>query len=359
MKTVCLVSLKFSPGHFSHLLAYQELFRDLGYRVICFLDEGYRSFCQDWSSMECVYRQEQALPAELVLIYNLSAKDSKFLARAKAKNPRTKTIFVYHEPYRGFRETFDSLRKRERSLKHFIGICGRHLFSKSVLRRVDMVLLPSKSAMDEYRGHDQRYNGRYVLFPLIFTDELTPELAATPKVFFSFISTALLSKGIKEYLDSVLYIAERDPNARFQIATKSDISGLLAEEHKKLVVEKRLVIQQGRPLSNAEINQAYASSNCTWLAYNKSTQSGVLCKSFMFGAPGMATNIGAFPDEIDGNNGLILSSNKDSEEIYQAFELLKNDNVSFSASARRSYLENFDYKNHLADMRAIMGQIDA
>ena len=79
----------------------------------------------------------------------------------------------------------------------------------------------------------------------------------------------------------------------------------------------------------------------------------------MFGSPGIATNIGAFREVIDGKNGIMISNNRDYKEIHAAFKIIETNFESFSAAARNTYLEQFDFIKHVQLMKEILLEVIA
>lgn len=360
---VLIASLKFSPGHSSHLMAYQTMFSGIGHSAELLLDSGYRSFIEEDFLGNCVFVDGKDAcskclgEADLVVIYNLSPWDASLIRAVRSRNSHAKAAIVYHEPYRGLAETLGSFFKGDRGLKHVVSILGRHAVSRSVLKQCDQVWLPSQNAVDEYERVDARINPSYRYFPLIFRDEMSEETKALERKYFSYISTALPAKGFAEYLACVKDFSKRDKSIQFQVVTKTDISKHLDEELNGLIAEGRLCVEQGRPQPNEVMNRAYAQSLCTWFGYNASTQSGVLCKAFMFGSPGIATRLGAFEECIDGTNSLFVDSNRDVDGVYDAFRQIAGNSEAFSARARDTYFELFDYHKHSALMAELLSSM--
>ena len=321
-KNVYILSAKYAPGHFSHMLAFYELFRAAGCQPLLYIDEGYEPFHQEYPDYSYRYTKEN-VPADMLLIYNLSPYDSRITAKFKKDNPSMKVFFVYHEPWYGMKGWLYDLLHGNESLSGSIKTMGRYFFARKVLKCSDKVILPSDTALRIYQKHGSKFNDRAVLFPLIFTDECGKELHTEDKQYFSFISTAANAKKFTLFLNYVRYNPRRDPSAKFHIATRTDVSGYLDSELKRLIAEEKLLLVHGHSLSNAEINRAYAFSNCTWMVYARSTQSGALCKSFMFGAPVIASNIGSFAEMVNESSGIVLNDSYTLEDIDRAYEAIK------------------------------------
>lgn len=359
-----IASLKFSPGHYSHVVALSKILQELDFETMLVLDGQYRSFSLANPDERFVFVDGKTgydplydFEPDFHIVFNLSTHDSGVLRRLKKKNPLVKQVIVYHEPYRGFLETIKSLASGARSLNHVFKIMARHVFSANVLRQCDQVWLPSKSACDNYAICDVKLNSCYREFPLVFTDEAEGSCSIASKEYFSFISTALPAKGFSEFLGCVRQLSQTDDDMKFQIVTKTDITGYIDDALRRLQDQGRLLVEHGKPHSNEAINAAYDRSVCTWFGYNASTQSGVLCKSFMFGAPGVATRVGAFEEYIDGNNSVFIEDNSDASEVYEAYRRIANNKELFVKSARESYLRFFDYTNYIDLTRALLAEM--
>lgn len=347
MKKVYIMSAKYAPGHFSHMLAYYELFREIDCVPVLYLDKQYDSFVKEYPQYQYQYLSSDAQAPDILFIYNLSPDDNTITKRFQQSNPAMKVFFVYHEPWYGFSGWFKDLTSGNESVKESIKAVGRYLFVKRTVKRCDRVILPSKTALNNYEKYCRNLNPNYSVFPLIFTDECGDSLNVKDKQYFSFISTASNSKNFNMFIEYVKYKAQKDETSQFQIATRTDISDYLDEQLQTLINQKRLIVNHGHSLSNCEINHAYLLSNCTWMLYNRSTQSGVICKSFMFGAPVIASEIGSFKDVVNSDNGIILHGSYSLDDIDSAYETIKNHFSTLSDGARKSFISQFYYGKHI------------
>ena len=347
MKAV-IMSAKYAPGHFSHMLAYSSLFESIGYESVMLIDEGYKTFKKEYGN--CKYEtfdNFHSITADVLLIYNMSIHDSKYISILKKNNSKLKVLFVYHEPWFGYKKWFEDFISRKESLIDSVKTLGRFFFVKSILKKSNLILLPSSKAVNYYEKICVKYNKHYYLFPLVFTDESNNKSNLKEKKYFSFVSTVQNSKNFTMFLDYIKFKAKIAPDSMFQIATRSDVTEHVDAELKALIKQKRLIINHAHSLSNAEINQAYARSNCIWMLYNRSTQSGVLCKSFMFGTPVIASNIGSFSEVVNSDNGIILSENYTLDDIDRAYEKIKADFEHFGNGARQTFISNFYFESQI------------
>ena len=97
MKKAFIMSAKYSPGHFSHMLAYYKLFEESNYQPYLFVDNQYNSFLRDYNKFQSIVLDTyfDVIP-DILLIYNLSSKDMKYVKQLKRKNAKLKAYFVYH-----------------------------------------------------------------------------------------------------------------------------------------------------------------------------------------------------------------------------------------------------------------------
>ena len=346
MKNAIIMSAKYAPGHFSHMLAYSKLFESVGFKPVMLIDEQYQNFKDEYSEYTYeTFDNIDTIKANVLLIYNMSIHDSRYINIIRSNNPNVKILFVYHEPWFGYKKWIDDLLKKNESLTDSIKTLGRFFFCRQILKKANLILLPSKKSVEYYKKICIKYNKNFALFPLVFTDESNDIIDLKEKKYFSFISTVQNSKNFSLYIKYIKEQAKKDCQSKFQIATRSDITKFLDEQMRELIKKGQLIVNYGHPLSNAEINEAYRISNCTWMLYNRSTQSGVICKSFMFGTPVIASDIGGFRDIVDEKNGIILNQNYTFEDIEKAYKKIIDNLGSFSIEARKSFYSHFFCEN--------------
>ncbi len=358
MKKAFIMSAKYSPGHFSHMLAYYKLFEESNYQPYLFVDNQYNSFLINYNEFQSIVLDTyfDVIP-DILLIYNLSSKDMKYVKQLKRKNAKLKVYFVYHEPWYGFKRWIcDVIKHNESIVDSLKTLCKRCFFIGSVLKNADKVILSSNKAVDFYVKNCIKYNKNYALFPLVFIDESSGDNNSLikDKKYFSFISTATAAKNFDVFIKYIKYKSRKDKDALFQIATRTDITSYIDSEIRSLIDSKRLIVNYGHSLSNAEINYAYAISCCTWMLYKRSTQSGVLCKAMMFGSPVIASDIGSFKEFVEGSNGIVLNENYSFQDIDKAYESIISELESFSQNARKTFLNKFLYVNQVERFRKLL-----
>jgi len=347
---VAICSLRFSPGHLSHIVAYAKLFREVSSEIILWLHQDYsklfsnNQFSVSWYPMEYPENVET-----LFFLYNASTKNH--LVAREYKFNGTKIIYVYHEPWAGFSEYL------KEGFKQTLKASIAHHFSTKTLKLADLVIVPSNYALRLYKRTDMRYNENVVSIPLLLDDELDKEIDPKKKVHFSYIGHAVKGHAFYQYISIIKKLSKLDKNFKFQIATRTNIGSLLSSDSvlKKLVSQGRLVVKHGRPLTNAEINEAYETSLCVWNIYRRSTQSGVLPKAFMFGTPVIASNIGSFPEYVkSGENGFLVNEKVDAENIAEKLEYIDANIEHMALNCRNTFLQTFFWKRWVNDFALII-----
>ena len=355
MRKVYIMSAKFAPGHFSHMLAYYKLFEESEYYPVLYLDREYEAFVREISGYRYKYIDNSSnIYADIVLIYNLSKSDLHHIRIFEKVNDKTKFIFVYHEPWFGIKEVSQNLLSRKESVTESIKVIGRYFFAIPELKKSSMIILPSEKAYKDYKNHCFHYNKKCCIFPLVFTDECNHKIDMGRKKYLSFISTAARSKNFELFLSYIKYKSRKDPNSLFQITTRTNVDKYIDNELLSLIQSGRLILNHGHDLSNSEINHAYEISNCVWLLYSRSTQSGVMCKAMMFGSPVIGSDLGSFSEIIDGSNGLVLSDGYSLEDIEKSHEKILKDLEFYSKNSRKTFLNNFYYKNQISKFSMII-----
>jgi glycosyltransferase involved in cell wall biosynthesis len=355
-KVAVIVSLKFSPGHLAHIVAHWKLFIELGYRSHAILADEYKTMAQESGIDFEIYSDDSALSdIDIALIYNLSVSDHSFINRLRKDNPAAKVLLMYHEPYEGFTTGVNRFVHRLSTGNEIVRYIGRHVFSVAVLKSVDMVLLPSEEAERMYLASDARYNKNFCRFPLIFDDEAR-KIDCSAKKYFSYIGSVSGDHGFEDFLSFMTYAWERDSSIEFQIVTRNAVSNQLVK-FKEQIEQGLLRVEEGRPQPSAVMNAAYSRSKCTWLAYRRSTQSGVLCESFMFGAPVIATPLGSFPAYVTGENGMLVKNSRDFEGIYRAYLAISHVEDKYCKAARDTFLQRFYYQNFIESFERILSHL--
>lgn len=346
---VCVASLKFSPGHLSHIIAYAKLFREIGNDVTLWLDQGYAEL--DTGNEFPILWYPAAEPEKVDILFLANASTKNHVVCRSFKKKGTKIVYLYHEPW----ESFDQYLKE--GLKQALKATAAHYFSTKVLPFCNLVIVPSEYALSLYKRHDIRYNNKVVKIPLLFDDELREEIDLSKKEYFSYIGHAVKGHAFDEYITFIKYAHAKGVQFKFEIATRTDLGNLLKRDKAIVRMENEgfLRISHGRPLTNEEINQAYGRSFCVWSLYRRSTQSGVLPKAFMFGTSVIASDIGSFPEYIrNSENGFIIASTRSYDYLLQSIIYIKKNIKSMSGYCRNTFESTFYWRRWIKDYAQIV-----
>lgn len=357
MKRALIVSLNFSPGHLSHMIALAKLLEELRIEPNFLLEESYKEFIKSPLEYRIYYSKETALTTffDVAFIQNPSAKNHVFVSKLK-RVQETKILYIYHEPKDRLINTL------KEGIKGFIKAVAAHQFNKKVLILVDAVILPSEYGFRQYHQYDVKYNKNAWVVPLLFDDEAQKTLQLwSDRNYFSYIGTAARAHNFEAFIEYMKYHwKQKKTNLKFLLATKSDLTGLLSSQKwiGKMHKAGKLELFHGRPLSNEEINACYAKSLCNWNIYSRTTQSGVLPKAFMFGTPVVASPIGSFTEYVKaGMNGEFVHEVKDFNEIDEALERIRANFESYSKNARNTFLKTFYYRANISKLSDILSII--
>jgi glycosyltransferase involved in cell wall biosynthesis len=351
MLKVGIVSLKFNPGHLSLMRGYYFLIRAIGADPELVLTKKYSVFSESMKGLKVVYLEDKHKKNINKLFYNVSIicnpsiYNINYLIYSKKIN--SKSIYLYHEPF----DSFNNYLKE--GIRQMIKGVIANIVSKLTLSKVDLVIVPSKYAYELYKKQDIKINKNVIIIPLIFDDEKIGLLDINKKIYFSFIGNAIKAHGFDIFLELIKYIYKRGYDIKFQISTRNDLTKIIKKEKiiDEMVKSGYLKIMHGRPLSNEEINNAYDKSFCVWNGYRRSTQSGVLPKAFMFGAPVISSYIGSFSEFIThGYNGYFLHKYNENEVLFLISKILSNLN-ELSENARKSFFKYFYWENYINEAR--------
>lgn len=335
---IALVSLKFSPGHIEHLCAFYKMFNEMGHDVTLFVDFKYKSFITGIKNIHFVKDKMEIFSKkpDLVFIYNAAIANMS-LTRYGHKQG-IKIVYLLHEPNQ---KVSDLILEG----KNVIKMLGAEVINSITCFYSNKVLLASNQGMKEYEARMLKFNKIHDLFPLIFCDEYC-QRKDFKREYFSFIGSFSSSHAGMEFLHFMKYALLQDKNIKFMIATRSSISSLLKEEIFVDAIRKgRIVIHEGRPMTENEINKYYRQSICVWNAYNRSTQSGVLPNALMQGTPVIVNSRGVAKEVIsDGVEGCFITMPQKNEEIFEKFKYIQEHLEQMSDTARKLFLREYFYK---------------
>lgn len=329
-----IISLNFHPGHVSHMVASYKQCEELGYKSVYYVNPTFIPYLPKDSCI--VYAVEDNQPkAELAIFLFPSQKNLSLIWQLKRQG--TKIVYIFHEPLAPMRV----YREAGFSMKYLAKLWIIDHISALTVKWSDYILIPSRKAIGYYKENSLYKNERYYYFPLMYDDECDEHCAKIQKTYFSYIGTVAADHSFDEYLEFVEWAVcnEKLLDVKFLIATKSEFV-----VPKSLQNSYRVTIHKGRPMSDEEINSYYSSSIAVWNAYARTTQSGVLAKSFMFGTPALVLRKNLNEFMHDGQNVVAIEDNANKEEIATAVEEIYNNQGTFSVECRKEFEKSFYYR---------------
>lgn len=344
MKTAIIVSLNFNPGHVSHMVASYKQCKELGYKSLLYIHPQFKEYLPDGMEFIC-YGEDKPINPSLAIILFPSLNNLKLIRNLKACG--TKVIYVFHEPLADFSE----YRRSGFSIKALLKLWVVNRVSAWTVKKSDAIILPSRKALQYYCSNSLYKNANYHYFPLMYDDECCESDLARKREYFSYIGTIAADHSFNEYLQFVQWAVKNNrlPELKFLIATKSKFE--LPED---LINNARVVVQSGRPLSDSEINNFYSQSIVVWNAYARTTQSGVLAKSFMFGTPVIVLEKNENEFASDSVEGKLISDNKDVIQIESSIHDITLNFDTYKNNCRERFLSTFYYKNYNSKIEEIL-----
>lgn len=350
-----IVSLNFTPGHFSHLTANYRMFGECGYDPCLYVHPQFNTMDEKND-----YRKVNA-PVELKALGKIGAavfwfpslKNVVEMFRLRFLHD-ARLIYVFHEP-------FDSVANYHRSGFGPIKIAKImliNLVNVPLLWMAHEVILPSSTSCALYTKRYRWLNASFQRIPLLFDDELSvDDLAVGAKDCISYIGTVAADHAFDHFVEFVAYAVQQDllPGKSFLIATRSEIPPREHEILQGLAGSGRVIVQSGRPMSTNEINAHYQRSAVVWNAYHRSNQSGVLPKAFMFGAAviSSARTLNEFVD--DHVTGIVIRDNSDMAEIAAAISDICANGPRYAEACRSKFLSTFYYRSKMKEFIDLLG----
>lgn len=347
-----VVSLKFNPGHFSHLVANYKLFEDLGYEPCLLVNEAFKTMDEENRLHKiCSLSEIDEKYIKTTVFWFPSLKNISHAILLKARF-KSQIVYVYHEP-------FDSIANYHKGgfgpLKIF-RVWLINLVNLFILTLSNCVILPSEGALKLYEKKYKWINKNFQLIPLLFSDELKEPISPSEKKYIAYIGTVAEDHAFDEFVRFAIEAMKNGwfQNERFLIATgsklKSDVLNLL----QPFITEGKLVVQHGSFMSNPLINSFYRDSTVVWNAYHRSMQSGVLPKAYMFGTPVLVLKKNATAFVNDHQTGILIEDNNDHAALRTAVDKIVADKKMFYEHCRNKFLDTFFYEKYLANFKNII-----
>ncbi len=332
-----VVSLKFHPGHVSHLVASYKQCEELGYTPFYYVNKGFVRYLPSKSNI-VVYGENMPKNIELAIFTFPTPLNIWEIIKLKASQ-KSKVIYIFHEPLTKYKVYRDAGFTFIQLLKLAVG----DFLEAITVKLANVVILPSKKALDYYKENKLYHNNRYSYIPLMYSDEYESRFDNMPRTYFSYIGTVAADHSFNEFLDFVCWAIRENqlPAIRFLVATKSNFDVPSAMQN-----SPRVTICKGRPMTDEEINAYYASTYVVWNAYARTTQSGVLAKSFMFGTPALVLRKNCNEFAHDGIEIKAIEDNTCKDEIVSALEDVLMNFKTYSSNCRNQFLKTFYYRNY-------------
>jgi glycosyltransferase involved in cell wall biosynthesis len=349
------------------MIALAQSLRVLGFEITFILDEGYISLSGLSLTGDTVtasqYHNDSARPQLDVAIFCNSAISNHSLARTLHAE-KTSVFYLFHEP-----ESVWSWQvlKSEGAMKALRFLFSTY-YSIKTLSQASGVIVCSSYAHTLYQQHYLRFNRNVYVMPLPFDDEVGSERfeqMRDQKQYFGFVGTACKAHGFDDFVNFAKFALRSGSDIPFAIVTRVNLASLLQSDQEltSLVKQGKIRMQHGRELSNDEINQYSLECFCIWNVYRRSTQSGVLPRSFMAGTPVLASRVGSFPEEVQpGLTGEFVDVNEDPAAILATVQNLREHAVDYFDECRRRFIEKFYFHancSRLAEIFDTSGRVES
>lgn len=339
-----IVSLKFHPGHFSHLVANYRLLEEAGFTPVLYLHPRFARMDERREFRTVTSPRElEALAPRLAVFWFPNLRNVTEILRLRLRW-RTRIVYVFHEPF----ETFARYRRRGFSPMRIAKIWLINLVNVAVLALSHEVILPSGSA---WRRYDEAYSWLGLpasLVPLLFDDEAGQDIPVEVKEYIAYVGTIAPDHAFERFVAFAQQALAEGwfPGHRFAIATGSTLAAPTRAMLQPLVESGELVLVDGRPLTTTEINAFYRTSAIIWNAYHGSMQSGVLPKAFMFGTPVISRAGNANEYVTDGVTGVLVHDTADTGALRGAVQRVLDHQAAFTSACRAVFLDTFFYRNY-------------
>lgn len=343
-----IISLNFNPGHVSHMVASYKQFEEIGYNSVYYVNPAFIPYLPQ--SSRIVSATDGEYPkANIAMFLFPSHKNLPLIWELKRQ--KVKVVYIFHEPLAPMKV----YRKAGFSLKYLIKLWVINRISAITVKWSDIILIPSRKAIKFYEGNNLYKNSNYHYLPLMFSDERKEYHILMSREYFSYIGTIAADHSFSEYIEFVEWAITNNKleGIKFLIGTKSEF-----DVSKVLSTSDRVVIHKGKPMSNEEINTYYSSSIAVWNAYERTTQSGVLAKSFMFGTPAVVMRYNLNEFTHDGQNVEAIDDNTNKKEITAAVEHIYKNQQSFSRECRKEFERSFYYRIHNDKLKKIIDELN-
>jgi glycosyltransferase involved in cell wall biosynthesis len=348
-----VVSLNFTPGHYSHLAATCCLLQASGHEPAMYVHERFNTMdsAGRWPKVNSSEDLERLTALRAAVFWSPSLKNIGAMRALRRRGVRI--VYVLHEPF----DSIASYRRGGFGWPKVAKIVLASLAQARMVRLAHAVVLPSDKSLALYEKRYRWLNSRFARIPLLFDDEAEgADLSADAKDTVSYIGTAAEDHAFDDFLRFVEHAVEHGllPGLRFSVVTRSVLTPSQQHILERLAAGGRVSVQSGTPLPNEVINEAYRRSLVVWNAYRRTNQSGVLPKAYMFGAAVLTTaglpnefvDLGRTAEEVDGRRP---------DAVAAAVERIRERRLQSVRASRERFLETFHQRRHASALLALLG----
>ena len=342
---VLIISKKFHPGHYSHLIAYYHLFEEIGYNPILFLHKDYNKYDENG-----IYKKINSIKYLDVnnVFYSFFCfphHTNLFLALKLKLVYNSKILYLFHEPFDSIHNYYNT----GFTIIKIIKIILIDIFNIIFLLLTNFIILPSNKSLRQFIDKSRYIKKKYTVIPLLFKDELESKIDVSNKIYISYIGTIAEDHAFHKFINFVIYAIDNSlfKDHCFLIATGSNLNNKHDRILEKYKFTNRIKIVQGSYLSNDEINSYYLSSILVWNAYDRTMQSGVLAKAFMFGTPVISLKKNSNEFVINLVTGIEIMSNDNVIEISNAISYVISNINYISSNCRNKFFNTFFYRSKI------------
>ena len=346
-ETILIVALKYRAAFISHMIANYKQLVELGYRPVLYI---HKDFIQNLpSGIDYISSFPTITNLKYAIFWSPSLNNIFVMIRLRLFK-RCKICYVYHEP---LEKNVKAYIKSQNSIGYIISVYIKNFASKIMLALSNKTLLPSKKAINLYEKSiiDRFLCHHYFYLPLMYDDE--PKGQNIKRKYFSYIGGINRDHAFEAYIGSIFYIYKNNlqRNYSFLIASRNKLE--ITPKISEMIEKGILIIKCGKQMSNEEINLYYQESLIVWNAYNRTTQSGVLAKAFLFGTPAIILRQNFSEFVIDKKN-VYMVDDHNPINILEGVNFILMNYDSFSKQARSTFEHYFYYKSSNSMMSRII-----
>jgi glycosyltransferase involved in cell wall biosynthesis len=210
-------------------------------------------------------------------------------------------------------------------------------YYRFLTRRLGVVVLHSERFRESLKKLGLRPR-RVVVVPHAFVPHGLAESGEyDPAGRFVWVGRLLPYKGIDVFVAALEALAKDGRGVPALIGGQGVTDDLVVGEIPHLEVRRG-------PLSDEELREAIDRGAAVVLPYRQATQSGVLSTALAAGRPVIATDVGSFPDYVDGTNGILVDPD-DAPALADALWRIRSDSTlarRLAEGARRTWEDRLD-----------------